>query len=182
MVWGQAEPFAAIFALFGPPERRFSRFQADSALCREPLSHQEQVAECEEREQWRPVLRQTSVVGFHVAELALEDLERMRDLGPHIRDDPVDPFVELIQFIALRGFAHDSPEGVTLSRQGGLPTGMDIALDRPDGCFHTVQNLVSDLDVVGLNGGRLQAVDDAAVGIHAHMSLHAEVPVVAFLC
>ena len=58
-----------------------------------------------------------------------------------------------------------------------LPTGMDIALVSPDGCFLTVQQLVPDLAVVGLGGGGLQAVDDAAVGIYAHMGFHPEVPV-----
>ena len=40
----------AIFALCRPPESRFGGFWADSASCREPPSHQEQVAEREERE------------------------------------------------------------------------------------------------------------------------------------
>lgn len=45
----------------------------------------------------RPVLSKPRVAGLHVAELALEDSERMLDLGPHLRDDPVDLFVDLIQ-------------------------------------------------------------------------------------
>ena len=46
-----------------------------------------------------------------MAELALEDAERMLNLGPHLRDDPVDLLVELVQLAALGGLAHDAPEG-----------------------------------------------------------------------
>jgi len=149
---------------------------------REPPSHQEQLSEGEQREQMRPVLRQPAVAGFHMAELALEDPEWMLDLSPHLRDDPVDLFVELIQLTALGGLAHDAPEGIALLREGGLPSGMNVAFVCPDGCFRAVQQLVPDLAVVGLGRGGLQTVDDAAVGIHAHMGFHAKVPVVALLC
>lgn len=44
----------------------------------------------------RPVLGEAPVAGFHMAELALEDPERMLNLGPHLRDDPIDLFVELL--------------------------------------------------------------------------------------
>ena len=112
-----------------------------------------------------------------MAELALEDPERMLNLGPHLRDDPIDLLVELIQFTALGSLAHDAPEGVAIFREGHFSSSMDIALVSPDGCFLTVQQLVPDLAVVGLGGGGLQAVDDAAVGIYAHMGFHPEVPV-----
>ena len=52
-----------------------------------------------------------SVAGLHVAELALEDPKRMLDLGPHLRDDPIDLLVELVQLTALGGLSHDAPEG-----------------------------------------------------------------------
>ena len=44
----------------------------------------------------RPGLGEAPVAGFHMAELALEDPERMLNLGPHLRDDPIDLFVELL--------------------------------------------------------------------------------------
>ena len=84
-----------------------------------------------------------------MAELAFEDPERMLYLGAHLRDDPVDLLVWLIQLTALRGLAHPTPEGAALLREGGLPTGMDIALVRPDGCFLALQKLVPDLAVMG---------------------------------
>ena len=59
---------------------------------------------------------------------------------------------------------------------------MDIAFVRPDRGLVAVQQLVPDLAVVGLGGGPLQAVDDAAVGIHAHMGFHAKIPALAVLC
>ena len=59
---------------------------------------------------------------------------------------------------------------------------MDVTLVRPDGCFLTVQELIPDLTIMGLGRGGLQAVDDAAIGIHAHMGFHPEIPVIALLC
>lgn len=52
-----------------------------------------------------PVLGGAQVAGFHLAELALEDPERMLELGPYLRDDPVDL---LIQFTTLGCLAHDA--------------------------------------------------------------------------
>ena len=112
-----------------------------------------------------------------MAELALEDRKRMLDLGTHLRDDLVDLRVELVQLTTLGSLAHDAPEGVAVLREGDLPTGMDITLISPDRCFLPVQQLVPYVAVMGLGSGRLQAVDDAALGIHAHMGFHPEVPV-----
>lgn len=129
----------------------------------------------------RPVLGKAPVAGFNMAELALEDPERMLNLGPHLRDDPIDLFVELVQLATLGGFAHDAPEGVAIFREGRLSSSMDVALVSPDRCLLTVQELVPDLAVMGLGRGGLQAVDDAAVSIYAHMGFHPEVPVIALL-
>lgn len=82
----------------------------------------------------RPVLRQTLVAGFNVVELALEDPERMLDLGPSLRDDPVDLFVDLIQLIALGCLAHVAPEGIAVFREESFSARMDIALVSPDEC------------------------------------------------
>jgi len=101
----------------------------------------------------RPVLRQSPVAGFHVAELALEDPERMPDLGPHLRDDPVDLLIEFVQFTALGGVAHDAPEGVAILREGCLPTGMDVALVGPDRLFLAMQKSIPDLAIVVLGRG-----------------------------
>ena len=79
--------------------------------------HQEQVTECEERDEIRPVLGEPPVAGFHVGKLALEDPERMLNLDPHLFDDPVDLFVEIIQLTALGGLAHDTPESVAAFRE-----------------------------------------------------------------
>lgn len=46
----------------------------------------------------RPVLGQPTVARLRVAELALEDPERVLNLGPDLCDDPVDLHVERIQF------------------------------------------------------------------------------------
>ena len=40
-----------------------------------------------------------------MAELALDDAERMLDLGAHFRDEAVDPVVEWMQLAANRGLA-----------------------------------------------------------------------------
>jgi hypothetical protein len=59
--------------------------------------------------------------------------------------------------------------------------GADITLVGPDRCLRAVQEFVPDLAVMHLGRRGLQAVHDAAVGIHADMRLHAEIPVVALL-
>lgn len=130
----------------------------------------------------RPVLRQTPVAGFHMAELALEDPEWVLDLGPYLRDDLVDLVVELIQLPALGGLAHDATTDIALFPEGRFLAQMNVALLSPDGCFPTVQKPVSNLAVMGLGSGSLEAVDYAAVGILAHMGFHATIPVVALLC
>ena len=86
----------------------------------------------------RPVLRQAPVAGFDMAELALEDPERMLNLSPYLRDDAVDLLVDLIQLTTLGGLAHDTPEGLALLREGRFSARMDVALVRPDGCFLAV--------------------------------------------
>lgn len=42
-----------------------------------------------------------------------------------------------------------------------------------------MQEVIPDLAVMHLRRGRIEAVHDAAIGIDAHMRLHAEIPVVA---
>lgn len=116
-VCGDKVAFPTIFALFGPPEQQFWRFWADFAPCCEPPVHQEQVTECEERDEIRPVLGEPPVAGFHVGKLALEDPERMLNLDPHLFDDPVDLFVEIIRLTALGGLAHDTPESAAAFRE-----------------------------------------------------------------
>lgn len=88
----------------------------------------------------RPVLGLPTIGGFHITEPALKDPERMLNLGSHLRDDPVDLCVELVQRTALGGFAHNTPERIAvLLRERGLPFGVDVALIAPDGCFLAAQ-------------------------------------------
>ena len=54
-----------------------ARFRADSSSCHQLSSHEEQVAE---REELGAVLGQPAVAGLHLAELALDDPERVLDL------------------------------------------------------------------------------------------------------
>lgn len=83
------------FAPFGTSEWRFGRFCAESASFCELPSHQEQVTEGEEREEMRAVLLQSPLAGFYVAELALDNQERMLNPGPHLRIDPLDLLIQL---------------------------------------------------------------------------------------
>ena len=130
----------------------------------------------------RPVLGAASVAGFHMAKLALENPARMINLSRNLHYDPVDLLVELVQPTTLESLARDAPEVAAGFREGRLSARMDVSFVGPDGRFLTVKQLVPDLAVVGLGGGRLQTVDDAAVGIHALMCFHAKVPVIALLC
>ena len=99
----------AVFVASDPPLRRPGRFRADSSSCHQLPSDQKQVAEREQGEELGAVFGQAAVAGLHMAELALENAERMLDLCPDHRDDAVGPFVEGMQLTAFRGLAHDTP-------------------------------------------------------------------------
>ena len=61
----------------------------DSAACDQRSSDEEQVAEGEQSEQLRPIPCQQAIPGLHVAELAIDDPERMFNLGSDHGGDPV---------------------------------------------------------------------------------------------
>ena len=83
------------------PRRRFGRLQTDSSSRQQSPSDQEQVAEREQREELGAVLGEPPVAGLYIAELPLEDAERVLDLGPHHGDDPVDLLVLGVKRAAL---------------------------------------------------------------------------------
>lgn len=112
------------------PNGRDLPLRADSASLQQLSSDQEKVAEGEQREELRPVLREAAVAGLEIPELALEHPERMLDPGPHHGDDPVDVRVDGMQRAALRGLAHDAPEPAGAGERG-LPRRADIALVGP---------------------------------------------------
>ena len=95
----------ADFAGSGPPLGRFGGFRAGQSSCHQPSSHQKQVTECEQREELCAVLGEAPVTGLHMADLALDDAERMLYLGPDLRDDAIGPFVDRMQRAALGGLA-----------------------------------------------------------------------------
>ena len=93
-IFGFCEPIA-------PVSMRHAGFWTDSSSSHQPSSDQKQVAEREQGEQLGAVLGEAAVAGLQVAELAFDDPERVLDLGPHHRDDPVDLFVDRVQRAAL---------------------------------------------------------------------------------
>ena len=64
----------------------------------------------EQVEELSAVLGQPPIAGLHMAELAFDNPERMLNLCAHHGDDPVDSFVEGVQWVALRSFSHDTPD------------------------------------------------------------------------
>ena len=72
--------------------------------------NKKQVAKGEQRKELRAVLGETTVAGLDVSELALDHPEGMLNPGPHLGDDPVDVFIDRMQFTALGCLAHDAPE------------------------------------------------------------------------
>ena len=68
-------------ARFGAAEGSVERLRADSFSCHQLPPHKKQVAEREQREDMRAVLRETAVAGVEVTELALDHAERMLDAG-----------------------------------------------------------------------------------------------------
>ena len=113
-----------------------------------------------------------------MAELTLEDPERMPNLGSQLR---VDLPAEIIYLTAFGGLTYNTPEGFAVFREDRFSSGIDVSLVNPDGCFLAVPKLVRDQVVVGFGTGRLQTVNDAAIRILAHIVLHPKVPVIASL-
>jgi len=62
-----------------------------------------------------------------MAELVLNDADRMLDPCPDHRDDAVGPFVQGMQRAARGGLAHDTPD-LARPGEGGLARGIDVAL------------------------------------------------------
>src|SRR5690606_5589503 len=120
------------------------------------------------------------VAGLYIAELPLEDAERVLDLGPHHGDDPVDLLVLGVKRAGLGRLAHHSPDLATVAERR-LPLGADIALVGPDRALLAMRPFVPDLAVGDLGGRGLEAVGHAALGIDAYMCLPPEVPRVALL-
>jgi len=106
------------FCVFELPQRRFRGFWTDSSSCKQPSSNQKQVAERKQREELRTVFGQPTVAGLHMAELALENAERMLDLGAHHGDDPVDLLVDGVELAALGRLAHYTPDFAILGERG----------------------------------------------------------------
>ena len=99
------EVFQPGIAVSGPPQRRFGNCRVDSSSCHQPPSDPEQVAEREQREEVGAVLGEAATAGPHVAELALDEAERMLDACSDHRDGAVYLFVERMQRAAFRGLA-----------------------------------------------------------------------------
>jgi hypothetical protein len=142
---------------------------------------QEQVAEREQSEQLGPVFGEAPVAGLYVAELALENPERVFDLGAHHGDDPIELLVDGIELAALGCLAHHAPDVAVLGERG-LAFRADLALVGPDRRLIAMQELISDVAVMDLRRRRFQAMDRTAIHIDGNVRLHAKVPVVALLC
>ncbi len=67
------------FGVSGRPQGRSAGFRTDSSSRHQLPSHQEQVAEREQREELGAVLGEAAVAGLYVTELALDDAEGMLD-------------------------------------------------------------------------------------------------------
>ena len=81
----------------------------------------------EQGEELGAVSGEAPIAGLHVPELALDDPERVLDLG----DDPVDRRFDRVPRAALGGLAHHPPDLARLLERG-LTLGADLALVGPD--------------------------------------------------
>jgi hypothetical protein len=93
----------------------------------------------------------TAIPCLQVAELALDDLERMLNACPDLADEGVGALVKWGQLATLWDFAHHNPN-LALSREFGLIFGADIAFVCLDRRFLTVQKSIPDLTVVDFGG------------------------------
>ena len=113
-----------------------------------------------------------------MAELALDDAERMLDLRTHLSDDEVDLSVEWMHSAAFGRLSHDTPN-LAGSLKRVLALDAEIALVGRDRGLAPMEQLIPDLTVVQLGGRGLEAVGHAALGIYTDVGFHAEVPVIA---
>ena len=99
----------------------------------------------------RPVLGQPPIAGLHMTELALDDAEGMLDLRTHLGDDPVDLFVDGVEFAALGRLAHHAPD-LAIFAERSLALGADIALVGLDRFLFAMEQLIPDPAVMHLCG------------------------------
>jgi hypothetical protein len=79
------------------PEEPKSDLRTDSGSSHQLPSLEEQVAEGEQGEELRAVLREAAVAGRELPELALGHLEGMLDAAADIGDEPVDVLIQMMQ-------------------------------------------------------------------------------------
>ena len=171
---------------FGHVSRPFPRVWTHS--CQAPVqtpAHHPQIGQRKQCVQLRRVLGQAAVAHLHMAELALDDAERMLDLGADAGLDAFDLFGQRIQRICLvqqlsQTWAHGHmPLHIVLGIRSLVRT--LVAGVAKDICLLPVQQTVGLDHIVDMSGRAAHGVNQAGIGIDANVRLHAEEPLLALL-
>lgn len=118
------------------------------------------------------------MASLHLFQLPLHQPEELFDLFPYFGDKPFNVLIEGMQLAYPAHRANKVPD-VARSRVCLLAPGAGVALVRSKRDLVAMKLFVPDLIVVNLRGRCLEAINDTAVGVHADVCLHAEIPIVA---
>ena len=184
----QIRPF---FSYFQPVSGLLPVLRAHSspASLQNSFARQPQIDQRKEGGQVGCVLGQTLVAHLGESELALEHPKRMLDLRPDTRLGPLQRIDQtaargiLVQRSALAGHHRHVPVRLWPIRLDLLALfNASVARISEDILFFTVQQFVCLRDVVRVGRCRHHRVHQPRVGIHPNVRLHAEEPLVSFLC
>ncbi|SPC23932.1 conserved hypothetical protein [Cupriavidus taiwanensis] len=144
-----------------------------------------QVGQCEQGHELRGVLPQPSIADLGVAELPLDDPERMLDLGPDARLDSLDLIDERAKWFALVqdatfAWLHRYVPVHARPRVRTLLHALIARIAERVG-FLSMQQAVALNHVVDLARRAPHRVHQPAFGVHANVRFHAEIPLVSFL-
>ena len=148
-------------------------------------ARQHQISESEQREQLRVVLGQSAVARLAMLEQALHYMEAMLDLRAHAGLRLLQLFLGSAQRILLEHLAHAWPHCRMpvdrLARVLGALGHALVASVAQHSLLAAVQQRVRLRHVGYVAGGADDGMNQAGRHVHAHVCLHAKVPVVAFL-
>ena len=108
-IFGSRSIFAVKWAFSGPFRVQWAQLSCGSGQL---LAHDVDVGQGELAENLLTVLVQTAIAGFGIAELALDHLEDVLDLGSEPGRQPVDPALFIGQGLALLALERRGPDDI----------------------------------------------------------------------
>jgi len=173
--------FAARWRPLGP-----LRAHSSPGLSQKRSAHHPQIAQCEQRVQLRRVLGKPSIAHFHMAELALDDPERVFHLGP-------DACLYVFELVHDRAQRRALVQDLAFARaQRYVPVHINalslfalgnalVSRVSEHICFFAMHQRTGLRHVVDVGSRTHHGVHQARIGINTDVRLHPEVPLIALL-